>query len=640
MRKYAEDFAEKYAAGLLDAPGRSAGLSAALYPALYVFAGECEDAYAHIYKAARDMRGGAAFFLELAEDDPSRAIRGVKAEIQRNEAGLNIQRVNIYTVARAAGPDAGLIERYGRLLREIFEEDFPIVQTELVILLSESNHWEDYERRTAKSYQFLREAERFQRKDGGAGPVFSLVYLLSDRNENGRVSGAVTENNYRLVANLPALNETESRFKDQVYKLDEKVIRFATAGFAQLEKPNRAIAYAVFRHVYDFFLEALKARGTCNGFAYAPCLPQGGNISGELLSAATRDVKARRLNGLTLREAERELYGDGLERFFTQRYGNEYGANADGMIEAALTEVRKSGPYAPRSETDTARAEDLKNTVAQYDQKIKALYESVCRVSVFQSADAVKRQIAEVYALRYEREGFNASLQSTLRLEERLAAHFAECERLTAQLERASKELAQGGEDIRRVDVYYKQAVAGIFAELTARYGRGFISGEGFIEPAEVFWRKDEPPGDERLGPLAEKIAAFARKYILSHASVQLSFDEDLQKRSVTPLDEYDGEYPTAEEFYRQTLAEADKQAALSISLLRYDGLIREKFYFCDGEGVMKNYTRQLSPGFANEDLYFINEPSGFKIIRLAGGFTVDDMTRSRVMRKAGDSVD
>jgi hypothetical protein len=122
---------------------------------------------------------------------------------------------------------------------------------------------------------------------------------------------------------------------------------------------------------------------------------------------------------------------------------------------------------------------------------------------------------------------------------------------------------------------------------------------------------------------------------------MRLSFDEDLKQRSQMSPEAYDGDFTHIDEFYRRILTEMDRQAVLAISLQRYDDLLREKYYFGESDGTLMRYVRQRenTGGLSGETAYFLEDTSGFKVVRLAGGFTAENLTRYRVMRDCYEKV-
>lgn len=663
MRRQVMQFAEKYRAGIERLSARVR--ESIRHPSLFVFVGDCDEAYSCICTQTREIFTGGVFFLRLftegaasadtasaeaAAVEAERAIRTVKTEIQRNENHLNIKRVNIYVITQASCPHSEWTEIAGKRLKDIFIEDFSIVHTTLFLLLSESNRWEDFERRSALSLRMLRAVEDFQRQTA----LFNLVFLLSDRNENDVVSDENRQNNYQIITHFHGLTHAESRFEDSLQKksMDAGTPFFVTAGMARLEKPNEAIAYAVFRHVFETLLAKWKERAASVDPGNPPVavdvlmqqimvkMPENvppEKLIRDMMSVASRETAVRALRGRTLREAEDLLFGEGAARFFEKNYSAAQLVNTEEAYEIVAAHLARSaeGPYGMavcESYIPADSVNTLEQHIEQKEQEIALRYQKGCGSLLLQGTDAVKRMVAEVYAERYALERLRAARTALRCVADGLANGARRSRRLVKTLEQARKELQQADDPGQHITAYYEQVVNGIMTELSARYGPDFVFEEICAEPVAV-WLGTDSTDDPDLLPLAEKIAAFIEKYIFTHESMHLSFDEDLQRRSQMAPGAYDSEFTDIEEFYRRMLAEADRQAALAVSLQRYDDLIFEKYYFGDKDGMFMRYVRQLSGGNLMESVLFLEETSGFKVIRLAGGFTPESLTRYRTMQ-------
>ena len=628
MRERALNFAKAYK----QSAGRgSAGARAdIIHPTLFVFLGDGDGAYTRVREMAEGVLRGGAFFARLYGDgDAVKTIRAVKTDIQRNEANLNINRVNISVIISAHSENAfSRAEEAGAALKRIFLEDFPVAHMTLFLLLCESNHWDDYERRSALSMETLLKVSR-------ADLPYNWVFLLSDKNESGVVSETNMLNNYRVICRMPFIFNTESHL--------EKILRntgtggfFVSAGMAQLEKPDEAIAYAVFRHVYQYWLRGLKKGSTSNTAdvgemvgLIADKARYNVDIERDMASVAARNIKARQLSGVTLSEAEGLLYGEGAALFFKANYGAENFYNLENARETVFEYLRgrSAGPYAAAALDGEAVEEDLRALNAQIsrnEQDIQSRRASVIRGGLLPpNADTVKRMVADVYRVKYDNERLRFTALAVRAVIDAARGFAKSCAEIQSALERAEADLCAQPDPGHHITEFYKRAVEHIMLELEARYGKGFIL-ERITPPA----RADD------LEKTAETAAAFISEYILAHETMRLSFDEELKRRSQMPPVEYDGEFTHIDEFYRRVLAEADFNAGLSVSLQRYDGLIREKFYFGERDGMLMRYISQRdSVDFINsESVNFLEDASGFMVMRLAGGFCVEDLTRYRAM--------
>jgi hypothetical protein len=141
-------------------------------------------------------------------------------------------------------------------------------------LLNEKQDDDNFAFSTSLGISFLHELDTYQQdeytfegdlqltEDGfkmpvshSAAPLFDLVYLLSDKNENGIISSDVEKQNYEIISNLNLLKNrkliTEYHEKMDSYNHQEfkRNIRgssnepvYASAGFAKVRRPNKPIA--------------------------------------------------------------------------------------------------------------------------------------------------------------------------------------------------------------------------------------------------------------------------------------------------------------------------------------------------------------------------------------------------------------
>jgi hypothetical protein len=244
---------------------------------------------------AENIYPGGVFFLyaENGNETPE-AVNRVKARIQRNAAGLNLQRVHIFVIVRAhmetehfIPPGAAVLSR----VREGFGGDFSVPDITLCVLLYESleaygDDETDYTLRKNRTGAFL-----------SALPGFSALadrtFLLSDRNEHGTVNPAHWRQIYEILARLPLVRETDSR----LYRLLESKAAaegsplYLSAGVKMADTPPSPL----------------------------PVIPAH-IIADGMLSVAACPLPIFKLRGLTLAEAEAALFGDRVARFFAQNY--------------------------------------------------------------------------------------------------------------------------------------------------------------------------------------------------------------------------------------------------------------------------------------------------------------------------------
>lgn len=289
-------------------------------PTLYVLIGNARQIDI-ISLAEQTHPHGGAICLHL--DEPmDNLIREVKASLQSCEISqLDAQRVNIYVVAIAHDPQATqLVPIVGERLQVIFAEDFAFHIT-LVVLFDESNESSrdgyKYEARTGATYEFLVSLT--------GETVFDCIFLLSNRNEFGRVSSADYDNTHRIMAFLPLLHCLESSRFNEIMNAkagEAGRVLFASAGVGvgepapDVNRDNRVL------HSFAQFIEhEMETHDASSGNAKQSI--NDGALFSSITSLPSKPLSFSEifsLRGATIAEAEAIIFGDSAASFFNKNY--------------------------------------------------------------------------------------------------------------------------------------------------------------------------------------------------------------------------------------------------------------------------------------------------------------------------------
>ena len=290
-------------------------------PTLYVQIGNAKQIDI-TSQAGQTHPHGSAICLHI--DEPiDNLIRGAKAGLQSCEiSSLNAQRVNIYVVATAHDPQAAqLVPIVGKRLQAIFAEDSAFHIT-LVVLLDESNEPGcdgcEYEARTGATYEFLVSLT--------GDTAFDCIFLLSNRNELGRVAGH--DNAHRLLTFLPLLHGLEnSRFNETLTAKTGEAGRvlFASAGLGvgepapDVNKDNRMLHN--FTQMLEWEMEVNTVIASQSTIACPPVIASEAKQSiTSLPSKPLSFSETFSLRGATIAEAEAIIFGDSAASFFNKNY--------------------------------------------------------------------------------------------------------------------------------------------------------------------------------------------------------------------------------------------------------------------------------------------------------------------------------
>lgn len=329
-------------------------------------------------------------------DETREEIRGIIARIQANENGLALARVNIYATVAAENPRAAeLVETAGARLNSAFRENFAMVDMTLAVILSETNAVEtDFAARNAATNKFL----------ANFSPgAFDRVFLISDKNERGEVLPESSKKISEIIAALPLLNETGSRFCEFLAAkaaASERPI-FASAGFWQNPPPkleqNRdlhRLADAIESEFKSYAAEKIFSQNS-TGYRLTPV-----ELAKNIASVAAKQLRPWHLWGRTVKEAENLLFGDAAEKFFEKNYSRE---NSSCEFESTKKTLREA---ACEERNFLRKIEETEKIICAARDEIEQIETATCRVK--HGVDYVKTKIGEAYAARYELEAARA----------------------------------------------------------------------------------------------------------------------------------------------------------------------------------------------------------------------------------------
>ena len=628
---YATKFAEEYRQKIVSA--KAAAGEKLRHPTVLASFANRDTKDSRIFETLRQYSRPGMFFFELPTGESASvvnsAIRELKAEIQRNEAQVNIRRVNISLIVTADSDEA--CEEAGRLLRGLFEEDFPIVQLSLFILLSESNLQDDFELRSAASLRMLQQLDTFQREE----PIFNLLWLFSDRDENDIVSEDNLQKNLATIASLHFLRQEDSNFEDSLQQKSQDMNRalLVTAGLAWLEKPHKEIAFAVFRRVFSLLIKPGANRDDTKvsvesllehpAVQAAVGLPLSeAKLAEDMESIAEEDIKPRSLHRKNIRELEAMLFGDRARLFYEANFASA--GMEDFKLELVMEEVREhvgreglSAAAAYRKDYLPKAIAEIEARIAGYAQEIELRYQELHYQKLFQGTQGAREAIVAVYTVRSQMERLQRLLEVMRELQKELDSFCARCEELIQILTEAEELLQKETIPGLHIPEYYEGVVDQLMVLMLDKC-REYIPIYPLI--------------DAGIDILAERIAAFIVEHIMSQPELCLSFEEDLIARSALSPHAYDRDFTNKNELYSSLLKEADRQAALAISLQGYDDLVYERYYLGDMDSPCMEYAREYPQNGINEAVYFMEDTAGFKLLRMAGGFVPEDLARYRAM--------
>lgn len=376
-------------------------------PTLYVLVGSIKDTDI-ITEVEKTHPAGAAMHLFInKKSDIDNHIRSSKARLQECR-NLNVQRANIYVVTKAHEPGAReLVQKIGNSIRKLFTEDFATFHITLAVFLNESNELDQdgipYNIRCRATYEFLAALT--------GETAFDTLFLLSDRNESGRVSEENHQNAYNFMAHLPLLHCLMSDFDKLLARKVRETGRvlFASGGIGTglEDEPADDEQYENFPfdkrrnsswHMLAQVLENELAEGTKSSYdnpidKYDITNIELTQIIEDIASVAAKPISFLELRNMSAKEAEQLLFGDNAIRFFEKTYDTKPLINKNATKLSLKKAVAEEIYLKDMMSSLLAQISHLTQTLAKKEET---------RLGIFNSIDDTKEIIGECYALKYK----------------------------------------------------------------------------------------------------------------------------------------------------------------------------------------------------------------------------------------------
>lgn len=269
--------------------------------------------------------------------------------------------IHLSIITRVDDPLNVLLPEITLLARAVLGQSFKSVQTDLYALINEREQGDNFGYSSSVGLAFLRELDRMQAtdykfnapllvtEDGlsipvGHGPsaLFDLVYLLSDKNERGMMSAHGMDDNYEIISHISLLKNRVRPASDQATghggynnMTFKSGIRgstgrqgYASAGFSGVRRPNVQIALAVLYHAFRRLVSdmsegsswTIRERQALLGLDpdslrehAVQLLPEKDGLNEMTGLMSHGRPSYNELKQLSLREAERQLFGEGAK---------------------------------------------------------------------------------------------------------------------------------------------------------------------------------------------------------------------------------------------------------------------------------------------------------------------------------------
>ncbi|WP_159886966.1 hypothetical protein [Paenibacillus puerhi] len=680
---------------------------------------------------AGDKRSSRSRLARTLEDDAEKLqelnllLRRLVGRIgEKGRLYSSLMQVHIAVLTRAEDPANAVLPELTVLMKSVLGESFRSVSADLFTLLREKQAQSDYAYDAALSVAFLNELDRLQHRtfrfeadlqvtsDGlklptshGPAPLFDTAYMLGDKDERGLYAEDDTEACSRIICRLSFLRcrqtaDGEIRlnpynhqlFRQNMMPPGAEEAYYASAGLAEVTRPDRAVALTVLLSLHRRLLRLLQDNGV--GMSGRELLEAVGLDAGQtdaLVQAAMDRVpdpveemhgllyeplSAAELRGRTLRQAENALFGSNARDFFgrqSQRLkeGLSTGGPAERLRQTVwqrLVEDPRYGLWAAYRWTSPEERHGLTGAVREWRlendrrlaagrEDLEALYEEsadglpAARSGMFGLFGGGKASLKttvgalldRVYGLKRELLFLEMKRELLLRYEHMLEELHALLKRYIDRLEAISKRLQEAcrlrileasDEMGRNVEEYYRQAVDLIAAELESRLGERFEFGERRMGSLTALLEQ----GDDAY---LERLMQTAHTDWFSHPLFSQAFERELLERANVTVSYDNRQALTKEELYQDLCRALDMESAVRVDVYRFTHRHRheESYLFGDAGSELVRYALEagdltgIKPGCVHE-----GRSSGVEKLRLMGGFRRDDLMLYRNGRRFYDT--
>lgn len=693
--------------------------NAAAVPYLHVTAKETvtrENVYAFTWELPQPGKANLRPELHrafLAEWEPliqlNRLIRRVSGHLARHGAAYrSMQTLNLAVVTQADDPFTVLLPEVTLLVKSILQESYKNVQVDLYVLLQEGEQ-EQSGYNQALACSFLRELDRYQQQDyqfaapllvtedkialpveHTSGPLFSLVYLLGDKDERGVLHANQPQRQSRLLSRLVLLkNQTTGhesvqtdrynrmQFWRSITSADGKPV-YTSAGLARLTRPNQAIAITVLDAVYRRMLERLEdteeldqewLRGMLGldtaalERAVQAALPGVEGLA-EMHGLMSYERSLRQLGELTIRQAEQELYAGSAQHFFTQHFAqrarpalklDQLTERLFARLEEVLVADGRYGLFAAYEATrDTHQGKGL---IAKLQRKIRdysgQLERARAELADFyqqpaqllplprpgwftrdkQRLQQFSRELLEqIYRRQYE----ILYLELMLALLEAnraalLDIHRTYCKRVE-QLYAFRRQITESAaESVRMAATDNGRNIPEYYSMIVSKLLDRLEAKHGpRFYLTERFALQPTLENKEAAQSWFARFTAFCRTQIMTEPPFLQSFEEELLQRTNVLADYGNQQVLTREALFDELFRRMEEEAAIRVQLLQFTQKHRyeEAYYFGDAQSQWVRYALERDRQLHTYKLGCIHEQrlSGIEKVKLMGGFHLDNL--------------
>jgi hypothetical protein len=623
----------------------------------------------------------------------------------------SFERIVISVVTRVDDPLNVLVPEITLLVKTAFAS-VKTIMMDLYTLMTERDQ-EDYGRVTAMGIAYLRELQYMQQDtftysglinitdialtvEHNQSPLFDMVYILSDKNENGIIQPNVMQENYDTICyinliknqrtdqsglNVKPYNNTE--FKNNIRTVDNRE-SYVSAGLAVLRRPSKTIALTALQHLFkvmssylnskpDFSLQRLMQTFQLDGVSIerkiASILPRQ-DIIDDMQCLLSNDIRIHDTLQLSLRNLEEELFGNSCEIFFHENCDLPTRSNAvkeqwlrewNQAINLNLNDPNFAGLFAlyqwtdPRlnesiysgiqtlRKTATSDLDNMKIALEQiYQERVSD--QSFRKFPLFEGVTLkhIKRMLFQrVYSLKLDILRLESKLRYIQFVEGEIERIHENLKLLVNRLDDVEKVLNEslqvnGKESLdyvgQNVPQYYQTVTQSILDEMENKRGTNFYFEDRFIGNIQDILYK----GAEEL---LNRMISVSKQHILNREPFQESFEKELLQRANVKVEYGTSDISSKDDMYKHLVKVVMKQSIVNLQLFNYMQKHRheESYYFGDTRSEFIKFAMSYEASPFKIGCIHENRRSGISKLKLMGGFHLEDLVYVRTNKQYYD---
>ncbi len=622
--------------------------------------------------------------------------------LRQNKVFSYWEQVNISIITSASDLSNVLLSDIAILVKNKLEQDFKQVFLDLFVLLEETTE-DSTPLNKALAFSFFKELDTYQMpefiyekklerlEDGLKLKVrhekrlFNLVYLLSDKNEQGQKINQVKQIHYETIAAISLLKNRQQKFielEESREQYNHNVFtsnieydtrnRYASARLAKVKKPEAGIYLATAYHLFKTYFKGLaynEAEGShvlleVLGLSeeqirqkVESSLPQNLSVS-EIYSLISRNISFKELRNLSFKEAESLLYGQTAREFFDLNF-EKAGEKAlremlqeEKLRSKLTTEVVNQPSFGPFAidyllhSIDFNKLERQKEKYEysrrQYEAQLEEKENQIVGAHIGSNFGLFDKKylrevkdylIEEVYETRYrilleklKRIALEETQKSLETFNESLQEKLKQIRNIESLFLESLEEMNKYEEAylVQNVKEYYEGIAEKKLEALRKQKGDNFLYDENYIGSITKVLEEDETYFLNKLFEVIERSILSDKKYF------SLAFEEELLARANMLIDYKDKEVVAKSELYDllyQSLEENSKPCVhldTTLSTHRYE----EKYFFGDRQSEFINYAYKRDQGSRSYKIGTMGDgrKSVIEKIQLMGGFRLQDL--------------